>query len=74
VFFHKAVGKCGQAFVEEVGALLDERPDIDLVIVNPFQSYFGGDVNKNNELSAFFRMWLDPEIKIRVTAATTALR
>ncbi|HPS09709.1 MAG TPA: AAA family ATPase [Kiritimatiellia bacterium] len=63
VFFHKAVGKCGQAFVEEVGALLDERPDIDLVIVNPFQSYFGGDVNKNNELSAFFRMWLDPEIK-----------
>lgn len=41
------------------------------MIVNPFQSYFGGDVNKNNELSAFFRMWLDPEIKDQVTAATT---
>ena len=63
VFFHRAVGLVGEAFVDEVGAILDAYPDIDLVIVNPFQSYFGGDVNKNVELSAFLRTCLDPVIK-----------
>ncbi len=63
VFLHKAVGLWGEAFVNEMGAILDERPDIDLVIVNPFQAYFGGDCSKNAELSQFFRSWLDREIK-----------
>ncbi len=63
VFFHKAVGLWGEDFVNELGAILDSRPDIDLVIVNPFQSYFGGDCSKNAELSRFFRSWLDREIK-----------
>ena len=63
VLFHQAVGLWGEAFVEEVGALLDAYPDIDLVIVNPFQAYFGGDCAKNAELSQFFRSWLDREIK-----------
>ncbi len=63
VLFHQAVGLWGESFVEEVGALLDAYPDVDLVIVNPFQAYFGGDCAKNAELSQFFRSWLDREIK-----------
>ncbi len=63
VFFYQAIGKVGDGFVDEVGAILDAYPDIDLVIVNPFQSYFGGDCSRNAELSRFFRGLLDPEIK-----------
>ncbi len=63
VLFHKAVGKCGEEFVDEVGALLDVLPDVDLVVVNPFQAYFGGDCAKNAELSRFLRVRLDAEIK-----------
>ena len=63
VFFYKIVAKIGEEFVNEVGALLDDRPDIDLVIINPFQSYFGADCSKNADLSTFFRVWLDREIK-----------
>ena len=63
VFFYKAVGKVGDAFVEELDILLEMNPDVDLVIVNPFQSYFGGDCGRNSELSRFFRTQLDPVIK-----------
>ena len=63
VFFYKAVGKVGDDFIEDLDALLEARPDIDLVIVNPFQSYFGGDCGRNSELSRFFRTKLDPVIK-----------
>ena len=63
VFFYKAVGKVGDAFVEELDTLLEMEPDVDLVIVNPFQSYFGGDCGRNSELSRFFRTQLDPVIK-----------
>jgi len=63
VFFYKAVGKVGDAFVEELDILLEMNPDVDLVIVNPFQSYFGGDCGRNVELSRFFRTQLDPVIK-----------
>ena len=63
VLMHKAVGLWGQSFVDEIGAILDSDPEVDLVIVNPFQSYFGGDCSKNAELSQFLRGWLDPEIK-----------
>ena len=63
VFFYKAVGKVGEAFVEELDILLEMNPDVDLVIVNPFQSYFGGDCGRNADLSRFFRTQLDPVIK-----------
>jgi hypothetical protein len=63
VFFHKAVGMCGMDFIEEVAALLREYPTVNLVIVNPFQSYFGGDANQNSALSEFFRRGLDVVIK-----------
>ena len=63
VLFYKAVGKVGDAFVEELDILLETHPDVDLVIVNPFQSYFGGDCGRNAELSRFFRTKLDPVIK-----------
>ena len=63
VLFYKAVGKVGDAFVEELDILLETHPDVDLVIVNPFQSYFGGDCGRNAELSRFFRTQLDPVIK-----------
>ncbi|MDX9794527.1 MAG: AAA family ATPase, partial [Kiritimatiellia bacterium] len=38
VLFYRAIGKVGDSFVDEVGAILDAYPDVDLVIVNPFQS------------------------------------
>ena len=63
VFFYQAVGLLGEAFVNELGAILDSNPDVDLVIVNPFQSYFGGDCSRNSELSGFLRGSLDREIK-----------
>ena len=59
----RLVGKTGQPFVDAVGAILDNRPDIDLLIVNPFHAYFGADVSKNSDVSQFLRTWLDPEIK-----------
>ncbi|MEI7902783.1 MAG: AAA family ATPase [bacterium] len=59
----KAVALTGQAFVEEIAELLRVDPLIDLVMVNPFQSYFGADCSKNVELSTFFRNWLDSAIK-----------
>jgi len=56
-------GKTGEGFITFVGELLRARPDIDLLIINPFQSFFGGDISRNAELSQFLRTWLDPVIK-----------
>jgi len=58
-----ATGKTGQDFITFVGELLRTRPEIDLLVINPFQSFFGGDVSRNAELSQFLRTWLDPLIK-----------
>jgi 5S rRNA maturation endonuclease (ribonuclease M5) len=63
VFLFDMVGQTGQKFVDRVGDMLNENPFIDLLIVNPFQSYFGGDVSRNVELTAFLRGGLDPVIK-----------
>ncbi len=63
VIFYKAVGKFGEEFVWDLEGCLNDIPGIDLVLVNPFQSYFGGDCSKNAELSQFFRGWVDPVIK-----------
>lgn len=53
----------GAAFIGEIGALLAAHPETDLIVVNPFASYFGGDVSRNAELSEFLRTGLDPLIK-----------
>jgi hypothetical protein len=71
VLFYKAVGKVGEAFVEELDILLETNPDVDLLIVNPFQSYFGGDCGRNADLSRFFRTQLDPVIRTRTISDAT---
>ncbi|HRT29236.1 MAG TPA: AAA family ATPase [Kiritimatiellia bacterium] len=58
-----ATGRVGESFIEFINGLLQERPEVDLLVVNPFQSYFGGDISRNAELSQFLRTWLDPLIK-----------
>ena len=63
VHMYKVVAKVGETFVQEVGAYLDDYPSTDLIMVNPFQSYFGADCSKNVDISQFLRVWLDKEIK-----------
>lgn len=57
-------GKVGAEFVAWLKAKLDETP-VDLVIMNPLQSYFGGDLTRNVELSQFLRVELGPVIQGR---------
>lgn len=56
-------GKVGDDFISEFKNLLLGHPDLDLVILNPLQSYFGGDLSKNSELSHFLRTGMDSVIK-----------
>ncbi len=63
ILLFDAVGKFGDAFIEHLGKILEKHPELDLLIVNPFQSFFGGDVSRNAELSFFLRGSLDPLIK-----------
>ena len=56
-------GATGAAFLDRLASLLKAHPEIDLLIINPFQSYFGGDVSRNAELTEFLRAGLDPIIK-----------
>ncbi len=63
VLLPRVVGAVGESFISAVETVLDQHPEIDLLIINPFQSYFGGDVSRNAELSAFLRTGLDPLIK-----------
>jgi len=63
VHLFDAVGKFNAGFIEHLGNILKSHPELDLVIVNPLQGFFGGDVSRNAELSEFFRGWLDPLIK-----------
>ncbi len=56
-------GAAGTAFIDRLANLLKTHPEIDLLIINPFQSYFGGDVSHNAELTEFLRVGLDPLIK-----------
>lgn len=58
-----ATGRTGNGFIAFVEECLQDWPDVDLLIVNPFQSYFGGDISHNAELSDFLRTKLDPLIK-----------
>jgi hypothetical protein len=63
VLLFDVVGAVGEAFIAKVGEILQAHAALDLLIVNPFQSYFGGDISRNAELSAFLRAGLDPLIK-----------
>ena len=63
VMLPQVIGAVGTAFIGEIGALLAAHPETDLIVVNPFQIYFGGDVSRNAELSEFLRTGLDPLIK-----------
>ncbi len=58
-----ATGKTGEGFIAFVDEAVRTWTDIDLLIVNPFQSYFGGDISRNAELSQFLRAGIDPLIK-----------
>jgi len=63
VLLFDAVGKFGGTFIEYVGKILEEHPELDLLIINPLQSFFGGDISRNAELSGFLRGGLDRFIK-----------
>ena len=63
VLLFDAVGKFGGDFIEYVGKILEEHPELDLLIINPLQSFFGGDISRNAELSGFLRGGLDRFIK-----------
>jgi len=63
------VGLVGGYFVKRFDSFLKSYPNLDLVILNPLQSYFGGNLQQNSEISAFFRAGLDPIIKGRVGLA-----
>jgi hypothetical protein len=57
------VGSAGDDFVGLLGQTMREHPEIDLWIINPFQSYFGGDISRNSEVTRFLRVGIDPLIK-----------
>ena len=63
VLLFDAVGKFGGDFIEYMGKILEEHPELDLLIINPLQSFFGGDISRNAELSGFLRGGLDLLIK-----------
>jgi hypothetical protein len=63
VYLFNPVGKVGVAFIEYLGKILEIYPELDLLIVNPLQSYFGGDISRNADVSGFLRGGLDPLIK-----------
>lgn len=56
------IGATGGAFVQRLAAHLRQHP-VDLLIINPLQSYFGGDLSRNAELSLFLRGAMDLLIK-----------
>ena len=63
VYLFNPVGKVGVAFIEYLGKILEKYPELDLLIINPLQSYFGGDISRNAEVSGFLRAGLDRLIK-----------
>lgn len=52
-------GKTGDAFLRGLEFALRRQP-VDVVMLNPLQSYAGVDLNKNAELSDFLRSGVDP--------------
>ena len=56
-------GLVGGEFCRNLQSQLAARPEIDLVIINPLQSYAGCDISNNAELTKFLRTKIDPIIK-----------
>ena len=59
-------GLVGEKFTDLMRRKLAGR-NFDLVILNPLQGVFGGDLNQNSELSGFLRTGLDGVIKSNST-------
>ena len=57
-------GLLGDAFIDRLRQKIF-RKDFDLVILNPLQGVFGGELNQNSELSSFLREKLDRTIQSR---------
>ena len=60
------LGKTGGDFANALGAMQSQY-HYDLVIVNPLNSYFDGDISLNKDASEFFRKMIDPVIKNAAT-------
>ena len=56
------LGKTGADFANALGAMQSQYR-YDLVIVNPLNSYFDGDISLNADATEFFRKLIDPVIK-----------
>ena len=66
IFRKDFLGKMGEDFAECLKAM-QRAEHFDLVIVNPLNSYFEGDVSSNADATAFFRKMIDPVIKAKDT-------
>jgi len=56
------IGKVGREFCDHL--LLHQKNDpVDVIIINPVQGFFGGDISKQEEVSRFLREGLDPILK-----------
>lgn len=66
IFRKDFLGKTGEDFAECLKAM-QRAEHFDLVIVNPLNSYFEGDVSLNADATAFFRKMIDPVIKAKDT-------
>ena len=56
------IGKAGDEFCAALKEM-QQKYDYDLIIVDPLQAYFGGDISKNQDVSHFLRQGIDPIIK-----------
>ena len=56
------IGKTGADFADALRAM-QTRDKYELVIVNPLNSYFDGDISLNKDATEFFRTMIDPVIK-----------
>jgi hypothetical protein len=66
IHLYSTDGLVGDAFAAHLRRQLIGK-GIDLVIINPLQGVFGGDLNQNSELSGFLRTKLDGVIKAELT-------
>jgi hypothetical protein len=58
----------GQAFIQELDKYCDDWLP-DLIVINPLQSYLGGELFDDKILTPFLRTWLTPLLKRRQIAA-----
>jgi len=62
VHIWNAVGKTGDTFIDWLCLQQQEDP-VDIIIINPIQGFFGGDVAKQEDVSHFLRDGLDRILK-----------